>query len=236
MVLFSFRADKAPSLEDSRMGMRGRSNRSGSKRAEPAVVPYEEVRPLLATGDLLLFGGKSTLCRRIQRLTRSPWSHVGLILKIEALDLVLLWEASGVGDMVDLDTGKKAPGVRLIALSEWIARYGEEIALRRLLVERTPEMLAALAAFRREMRGRPYEQNRLELFRASYDGPLGGNHEDLSSLFCSELVAASYQRMGLLPSTPPANEYTPKDFSSSRRPGLKLLRQAKWTREILISR
>ena len=41
-------------------------------------------------------------------------------------------------------------------------------------------------------------------------------HEDLSSLFCSELVAAAYQRMGLIKNDRPSNTYTPDDFSSAR--------------------
>jgi hypothetical protein len=42
---------------------------------------------------------------------------------------------------------------------------------------------------------------------------LGINKEDLSSLFCSELVAEAYQKMGLLTEQLPSNEYIPKDFS-----------------------
>ena len=61
---------------------------------------------------------------------------------------------------------------------------------------------------------------RLPDSKAAYDGPLGHNEEDLSSLFCSELVAEAYQRIGLLTSAMPSNEYTPKDFAERR--GLKL--------------
>lgn len=74
-------------------------------------------------------------------------------------------------------------------------------------------MLETLSQFRQEMKGRPYEEDEIELIKAAYDGPLGRNTEDLRSLFCSELVAEAYQRMGLLSDAQPANEYTPKDFS-----------------------
>jgi hypothetical protein len=36
----------------------------------------------------------------------------------------------------------------------------------------------------------------------------------LKNLFCSELVAATYQRLGLLPTEPPSNNYTPRDFGA----------------------
>jgi len=52
----------------------------------------------------------------------------------------------------------------------------------------------------------------LELLKSAYDGPFGKNEEDLSSLFCSELVAEAYQRLGLLTEGTPSNEFTPADF------------------------
>ena len=59
-----------------------------------------------------------------------------------------------------------------------------------------------------------------ELVRAVWDGPLGGNEEDLTSLFCSELVAEAYQSMGLLlpneQGGAPSNEYTPSYFCHTR--------------------
>jgi hypothetical protein len=46
--------------------------------------------------------------------------------------------------------------------------------------------------------------------------------EDLTSLFCSELVAEAYQRLGLLDESTPSNEFTPADFSEAE--GLVLLK------------
>jgi len=46
--------------------------------------------------------------------------------------------------------------------------------------------LKALMQLRRELAGRDYEQDQIERIKAAYDGPLGRNAEDLSSLFCSE--------------------------------------------------
>jgi hypothetical protein len=87
-------------------------------------------------------------------------------------------------------------------------------------------MFDALAAKRKELSRRPYERSELELLKAAYEGPLGQSKgEDLSSLFCSELVAEGYQAMELLPEWPkglPSNEYIPLDFSERR--ALKLLK------------
>ena len=68
--------------------------------------------------------------------------------------------------------------------------------------------------FRREMRGRPYEENMLDLVRAAHDYDGEVTSEDLSSLFCSELVAEAFQRMGLLTDDKASDEYTPGDFGA----------------------
>lgn len=44
--------------------------------------------------------------------------------------------------------------------------------------------------------------------------PAPALREELASVFCSQLVAAAYQRMGILDRYPPAFDYNPKDFSS----------------------
>lgn len=61
---------------------------------------------------------------------------------------------------------------------------------------------------------------------------------DLSRVFCSELVAAAYQRVGLLESYPPAFYYTPKDFSSEQQypPGVHLLKSARLGKEKFLRR
>jgi hypothetical protein len=125
--------------------------------------------------------------------------------------------------------------VNLYELEQWICHYGGETAIRPLCVERTEAMREALLSFYEEARGRPYERNRLELLRATYDGRLGKSRRaDVTDFFCSELVAEAYQRMGLLPTDPPSNEYTPKDFCSDREPPLPLLLGARLGAEVLV--
>ena len=69
---------------------------------------------------------------------------------------------------------------------------------------------------RRELAGRKYEADKLQLIKAAWDHAFGHNTEDLSSLFCSELVAEAYQRLGLLDENKPSNEYVRGDFSEKR--------------------
>jgi hypothetical protein len=201
-----------------------------------ALLPaFDELAPTLDSGDLVLFGGVSRFCRAIQRFSGCRWSHVALVARPRAGGPLLLWEATLGTDIADLVTHEISPGVHLYDLAHWIRHYGGETAIRRLAIERTNAMRLALLAFYYIARDRPFERNRLEFLRSVYDGPLGHNRrEDPSSFFCSELVAEAYQRMGLLPAAPPANEYSPRDFSDQCRRPLALQLGAALGPEVLV--
>ena len=184
---------------------------------------YAEIRDQLNTGDIVLFSGKGGISAGIKWATFSRWSHVAMVLRLVEYDFVTLWESTTLSNLTDLDTRMPMKGVQLIPLSDRVQSYGGEIAVRRLRdAPLDANAIQALMALRKEFRGRPYEKSQAELIKAAYDGPGGHNEEDLSSLFCSELVAESYQRIGLLNEKKNSNEYTPADFSEKQ--GLKLLK------------
>lgn len=58
--------------------------------------------------------------------------------------------------------------------------------------------------------------------------------EDLSRVFCSELVAATYMRMGLLSSYPGAESFNPTDFSTENESALYLRQNASLSPEIFL--
>lgn len=185
-------------------------------------MKYESIRDDLHIGDLVLFSGKGNISDGIKFFTASKWSHIGVVVKIEEWDSILLWESTTLSNIADAIDGKSKQGVQTVALSDRIDTYDGDVAIRMLVVNRTPQMIQSMKDFRKEVKNRPYEQNRMELVKAAYDNIFGANEEDLSSLFCSELVAELYQRMGLLSDDLPSNEYTPADFSEKKN--LQLLR------------
>lgn len=202
-------------------------------KKKPVITPdYDRLRNKLDTGDIVLFAGKGAFSTGIKWFTDSVWSHVGMVVSLDWG--VFLWESTTLSDQIDLDTQLANKGVQLIVLSDRILKYDGEVAIRRLEVERSAGMVEALKALRLELRGKPYEKDTIELIKAAYDGPLGRNTEDLSSIFCSELVAEAYQRMGLLAEDEPSNEYVPHDFSSERAPQLSLLLDAKLGKEVMV--
>jgi hypothetical protein len=176
---------------------------------------YEEIRTKIDTGDIFLFSGKGFISAGIKLLTKSKWSHLGMALRLPEYDTVLIWESTTLNDLLDVETGKARKGVQLNLLSERIRTYDGKVGYRKLIAHKTPGMLKELLDFRKEVKNRPYEKSELELIRSAYDGYFGKNKENLSSLFCSELVAEAYQRMNLLSEALPSNEYTPKDFAEN---------------------
>ncbi len=180
---------------------------------------YTEIRDQLRTGDLILYSGKQRISALIKALTFSRWSHVGMVVRLPTQDLIGVWESTKKGTgLEDLDSGTARKGVQFVVLSDRARTYKGRLAIRRLHDARLGDLdYQRLWKLRQDLREKPYETDRLELFKAVYDGPFGKNKEDLSSVFCSELVAEAYQTLGLLDEKKPSNEYVPADFSSSRR-------------------
>ena len=140
-------------------------------------------------------------------------------------------------ELVDIETGKVTQGIELLPLRQKVfSGWYSRVAVRQLNIddEQRGQMTKHLLEFKKELGERPYEKSKLELIRSAIDFHedfltfLKNEEEDLSSLFCSELVAAAYQRMGLLESNTESdnyktsNEYTPDDFTSGRDDELKL--------------
>ncbi len=123
-------------------------------------------------------------------------------------------------------------GVELLPLRQKIfSGWYDRVAIRRLTEidpDKRKELYRDLLEFRKEVQGRPYEKSKTELILSAIDAQeeylsfLRNTKEDLSSLFCSELVAAAYMRMNLIDKEKLSNEYTPDDFASSGDLKLKM--------------
>lgn len=190
------------------------------------TVPLGTIIPKLQTGDLVLFSGATSSGAIIKFFDRAQFSHIGIITRTKYSSQVLVWEAStNKAGLVDVESGKVRRGVELLPLKNKIfSGWYNRVAIRQLTGiedDKRQEIYEELLKFRKEVQGRPYEKNKSELilsaidFQEDYLSFLRNTKEDLSSLFCSELVAAAYQRMGLLDDKRLSNEYTPDDFASN---------------------
>ncbi len=195
------------------------------EKIQPKSFRYhKEIRSDLKTGDIVLFSGDKGIAPFIKLFTRSKWSHVGMVYLRDGD--VCLWEATKIGKVVDSEKGKKINGVQLPLLSERIRRFSGEVAIRSISEGFDQDMLKKLFNFRQRVKGRKYEKRKLDLLLSVYDGifiPEGfvpDASNDLSSFFCSELIAETYREVGLLLSPQPSSEYTPADFAENGKVNL----------------
>ncbi len=151
-----------------------------------------------------------------------------MVIRDAEWGMLLLWESTTLSKVKDVESRGQRQGVAIRPMSDRLRDYPVgKVAFRKLQnITITAEMKQALIAFRNEIKGRNYEESKVELMRSAYDGFLGDNKEDLSSVFCSELVAEALQRLGVLyehneDGGYPSNEYTPADFGKDDIMGIK---------------
>jgi hypothetical protein len=170
------------------------------------------------TGDIWLFRGKSMADRAIRAVTNSPVNHVGMVVALDDLP-PLLWHAELGRSLPDVWSGKHQRGVQLHMLVDavrtWDERYGQRAWTRALegQIERHHEdrLMEVIARFD----GRPFPTT-AGLARQWLTGRLRRS-SSLEAIYCAELVATTYQAMGLLPKRRPASWYDPGRFWSGDR-------------------
>ncbi len=172
-----------------------------------------------STGDIWLFRGRSIADRAIQTLTNSPVNHVGMVVALDDLP-PLLWHAELGRSLPDVWTGERQRGVQLHRLEEavttWSDKYGQRGWVRQLTggtLERDHEdrLMEVIDRFD----GRPFPTTP-GLVRQWVTGRWRRS-SSLETIYCAELVATSYQHMGLLPRRRPASWYDPGRFWSGDR-------------------
>jgi len=183
-----------------------------------AAMALDDAVATAATGDIWLFRGRSLADRAIQTVTNSPVNHVGMVVALDDLP-ALLWHDEMGRSLPDVWTGERHRGVQLHLLDQavatWTGRYGQRAWVRQLegTIERWHEdrLMEVIERFD----GRPFPTT-LGLLRQGLNGRLRRS-SSLESIYCAELVASTYQHMGLLPRRRPASWYDPGRFWSGDR-------------------
>ena len=152
------------------------------------VLPYPEVRAKLKSGDILFTSGDYLISKAIQKMTSSPWSHVGIVFRIDAIDRVLLLES--VEDM----------GVRFAPLSKYLKDYekGKPYKGRAVLArckDVTSETIKAISTFGIDELTQPYDKDEIAKIMARITLGMGKKERDREYI-CSELVYECFARAG----------------------------------------
>ena len=171
-----------------------------------ATVTLDEAADLARTGDVWLFRGYTTADRAIRLATNSPVNHVGMAVVLDDLP-PLMWHAELGRSLPDLWSGTRHRGVQLHdlrdAVTVWATRYGQRAWVRQLDKPVTREMEDALLRAIARLDGTPFPSTtRLAsgwLLARAPTAWRARSPADLETAYCAEVVAGTYQAMGLLP-------------------------------------
>jgi hypothetical protein len=160
---------------------------SGDLKALP-VIPYAQLRGKLKSGDLFFASGDYLVSRAIEKMTGSPWSHVGIVFRLDNIGRVLLLES--VEDM----------GVRFAPLSKYLSDYEDGRPYRgRAVLARCKDVgrkiVEGLAKFGIDELTRPYDKDEIAKILARITLGIGRKERDREYI-CSELVYECFASAG----------------------------------------
>jgi hypothetical protein len=182
-------------------------------------MTFDDALDAAATGDVWLFRGASVADRAIRTFTNAPVNHVGMVVALDDLP-PLLWHAELGRSLPDVWSGKRQRGVQLHVLRDavhtWGERYGQRAYLRQLEGELTREHEDKLMKVIERFDGRSFPSS-AGLARQWLTGRYRRRETSLETVYCAEIVALTYQAMGLLPDRRPASWYDPGRFWSGDR-------------------
>ena len=192
----------------------------------PASITLDKALDLARTGDVWLFRGHAVADRAIQVATNSPVNHVGMAVVIDDLP-PLMWHAELGRSLPDVWSGTRHRGVQLHDLRDavmiWTTKYGQRAWLRQLDGEVTREMEDAVLQTIARLDGTPFPSTtklaarwlggRVPAFR-NRAITHKAQEAALETAYCAEVLAITYQAMGLLTAEHQPNWYDAGRFWS----------------------
>lgn len=178
---------------------------------------YELVRPRIESGDLLLCSGSGVFSRMIRGATKTVWSHVAFVLRLEGIDRVMVLESV------------EPLGVRTVPLSHYVKDYsgngkgypGKLLIARHKDFPATSKALNRMSRFAVDLFGYPYDKEEIVRIAARIGKSLFGFKKNEikrnREYICSEYAWECYNRVGLDIAYDPRGFVAPKDFARCRQ-------------------
>ena len=175
------------------------------KNAMEKYRQFSEIQGEFETGNLIFFSGENFSSKFIRCATNSPWSHIGII--VMRGNIPFLWEC-------DRGNGMKE-GARLIPLKNKFIYYkiGAFAKLTSPInIENLDQFIRSHMNVDLQTSVHPYI---MSLF--------SGCQRPENAWYCSELVAKTYQALGVIPENVCCTSITPKDFFTGDVEGINLI-------------
>jgi hypothetical protein len=205
--------------------------------SRPPTISYERLEPSLRTGDVFLFHGSSGISLKVEQGTKSQFSHAAMVIRPHPGRRPYLWQTGPSKIVEDRWTHTGHGGAQLGDLREALTfmanpAFGDQAFVRRLRISRSKDFETLARMSVADIDGRPFP-TMTQMIRQWQVGQTRRSTSD-RTLFCAELVAETYMRMGLLLFDPPPNAYSPHSFSSEN-PRLPLRKKASLGRELQVA-
>lgn len=196
------------------------------------VSNYQSVRSQIRSGDVLLCSGSGWFSKMIQRATDSVWSHVAFVMRLEAIDRVMVLESV------------ESLGVRTVPLSKYLHDYDSQgnpykggfVILRHANFDRiaTQARLRKFGQFAVQLFGYPYDKHEIAKIAAriaaSYLPFTKKEKAELqrdTEYICSEYVWECYRSIGIDIPYDKRGFVAPADFAKAADMKLQFVLQKK---------
>lgn len=186
------------------------------------AVSYAQFRDQIQNGDLLLCSGSGWFSLMIQRATKSVWSHVGFVMRLDNIDRIMVLESV------------EPLGVRTVPLRKYIEDYdnkgnpypgGLVIARHADFAESgIQDRLGQFGQFAVDLFGYPYDKDEIAKIAARIAASyLPFSEDDKKSLkrdreyICSEYVWECYKALGIEIEHDKRGFIAPADFARAKK-------------------
>ena len=184
-------------------------------------IDYDKFRPRILSGDLVLCSGSAIFSRMIQAATKSVWSHVGFVMRLKAIDRVMVLESV------------EPLGVRTVPLRKYLTNYDSKnnrypggIVIARhddFKAQASLNGLRSFGQFAVDLFGYPYDSDEIAKIAAR----IGASHLRFSradkkalkrdrEYICSEYVWECYKSLGIRIDHDKRGFIAPADFAKAK--------------------
>ena len=175
---------------------------------------YKDLRHDIRSGDILLCSGNSIFSTLIQRATASIWSHVGFVLRLDAINRIMVLESV------------ESIGVRTVPLSNYVYNYNAtgRAYPGQLMIARHDDVqeknIAKLSQSAVDLLGYPYRTEeiihiaaRLSMHALGFPGQ-AADSEKQRAFICSEYAYTCFKSIGVTVDYNDKGFIAPADFAT----------------------
>ena len=197
-----------------------------------SAVNYDKFRESIEPGDILLCSGSGWFSKMIQKGTKSAWSHVGFVMRLEEIDRVMVLESV------------EPLGVRTVPLSKYLEDYDSKgnaypggliLARHKDFAKKATEAkMKKFGQFAVELFGYPYDKDEIAKIAtriaSSYLPFSAKEKKDLKpdrEFICSEYAYECYKSVGIKIGHDRRGFVAPADFAKAKEVTLQAILKEK---------